>query len=654
MSEPALRRSTLTLPGTLPHTDPLPHPNELIEGGFTLADDLPPAMHERARLDRPRSVHPSLQQDRYGRDRTELTLDTVVLDNGVLRATVVPGLGGRLWSLQEVRTGRELLYANGALQPANLALRNAWFAGGVEWNIGTKGHAAHTMAPVHAAQVTGPDGVPRLRLWEWDRLRGVAFQVDLWLPRGSAGLHVYVRIQNPGATAVPMYWWSNAAVPEAADVRVLAPAHSAFATAGAGPVRRVSVPRHDGADVTWSARSPKAADYFFDIADGELPWVAAVAGDGHGLLQVSSERLRGRKLFCWGASTGGAHWQDWLSPTGGRYLEIQAGLLPTQFEHVAMPAGTQWDWVEVYGDADADASVAHGEDWAAAVGHVGQAAARLLPDPDQTLAEARAVADCAPQERLGIGSGWGALEVMAAAHGRRDLAVAPGTPFTRDMLDGDSAPWAAMLEDPSAASPALADADPGRPPASYVSGAHWEVALGDVEPCWARDYHLGVLAHSRGALHEAESWYLSSLEHAPTAWALRGVAQLAAERGERDQALDLFVSAWQSEGVLGSATERTVLIEAMTAALAAGRPAVALEVAEQASGRVRALGRVRLLRARAAWSEGSAAGAALTRSLLREGIEVPDLREGERELSDLWLAAFPEDPVPASYDYRMF
>ena len=44
---------------------------------------------------------------------------------------------------------------------------------------------------------------------------------------------------------------------------------------------------------------------------------------------------------------------------------------------------------------------------------------------------------------------------------------------------------------------------------------------------------------------------------------------------------------------------------------------------------------------------------ALVREMLEEGIEVPDLREGEDGLHALWSSVFPGAPVPARYDFRM-
>src|SRR5688572_14924800 len=77
---------------------------------------------------RVRSVLPYLLQDCYSRDRRLGEHAVAVLENEVLRATFLLGLGGRLWSLVHKPSGRELLYRNPVFQPANLALRNAWFA----------------------------------------------------------------------------------------------------------------------------------------------------------------------------------------------------------------------------------------------------------------------------------------------------------------------------------------------------------------------------------------------------------------------------------------------------------------------------------------------------------------------------------------------
>ena len=189
------------------------------------------------------------------------------------------------------RADRELLYVNPVVQPANLALRNAWFSGGVEWNIGTRGHSPTTMDTLHAARVEGPDGEPMLRLWEWERIRGVVFQVDLWLPPSSRRCCWPARASATSTTSpTPMYWWTNAAVAVRPDTRVLAPATRAFRTEYPNGLRVAAVPDDGDGDVTFPSRHAHAADFFFDIAPDQRPWIAAVDGDGPGLAHVSTRR----------------------------------------------------------------------------------------------------------------------------------------------------------------------------------------------------------------------------------------------------------------------------------------------------------------------------------------------------------------------------
>src|SRR5262245_24068990 len=56
------------------------------------------------------SILPYRLQDQYDRARSPRTFKTAVLENQHLRATFVLELGGRLWSLIDKRTNRELLF----------------------------------------------------------------------------------------------------------------------------------------------------------------------------------------------------------------------------------------------------------------------------------------------------------------------------------------------------------------------------------------------------------------------------------------------------------------------------------------------------------------------------------------------------------------
>ena len=129
-------------------------------------------------------VLPYRMQDVYTRQRAPRDFQAVVLENEYLRATFLPELGGRLVSLVSLPAERELLHRNPVFQPADLAIRNAWFSGGIEWNIGQLGHTFTTCSPLFAAQIRGAAGEPGLRMYEYERCKGLFWQIDFYLPPG--------------------------------------------------------------------------------------------------------------------------------------------------------------------------------------------------------------------------------------------------------------------------------------------------------------------------------------------------------------------------------------------------------------------------------------------------------------------------------------
>ena len=136
-------------------------------------DAVPPELKKYINKGMISTMLPYRQQDGYNRERKKRAFNSIVLENENLKAVFLPALGGRLWSLIDKATNRELLYCNPVFQPGNLALRNAWFSGGVEFNVSIKGHNPLTCDPLFAQKITMPDGSEGVRMFEYERIRGV-------------------------------------------------------------------------------------------------------------------------------------------------------------------------------------------------------------------------------------------------------------------------------------------------------------------------------------------------------------------------------------------------------------------------------------------------------------------------------------------------
>lgn len=594
---------------------------------------------DHTHMDRPTTVLPYTTQSSYDRDPAVHQQRVAVLENEHLRATFLLDLGGRLWTLTDKATGRELLHQPDLIQPGNLALRNAWFAGGAEWNLGVTGHWALTCEPV-AAAIVEHDGAQVLRMWAYERMVEIVWQVDVALRAGSPTLDVHVRLHNPHASDRPIYWWSNIAVPQVEGGRVLVDADSAFHFGYAEELDVLPVPVTDGVDISYPSRARSANDYFFNT-HSDHPWIAAIDRDGYGLGHSSTSRLTSRKLFVWGVARGGRTWQRWLSGNGA-YVEIQAGVARTQLEHLRLPAGQTWSWVESYRPVQADASRAHGKDWAEAVAE----GARCTVDP-AALDEAKSWMDAA--SRVPVTGDWGPLRGAPRNQGWGALAVAvgdlpedPAVPFDAGQLDDEQQAWLEL-----ARSGAVAD----ELATSVLTGEGWSQRLREANPGPVQQLLLGYAEHAAGDTDAARELWRSSVAANPTARALRALALTATDQDER---ADLLVQALEHGGESGAA-HHALLVETLTALRAAGRHQQLLTVANALPPAERALPRVAFLEAVALVATGQPEAA---KALLQRPLVLPDVREGAASLEELWFdyqkLLGTSEKLPAHYDFRMF
>jgi hypothetical protein len=430
----------------------------------------------------------------------------------------------------------------------------------------------------------------------------------------------------------------------------------------------IPVPVYQDVDHSYPVNITRSTDFFFDIPRGRQPWISALDETGRGLVQTSTARLRGRKLFVWGQGSGGQTWQRFLSQPGEAYFEVQAGLAQTQLEHIPMPADTEWSWLEAYGLLEADTAAVHGEDWSAARRAAAAALDRLI-SPATLAAEDRrlaAFADEPPVETIQRGSGWGALEALRRRADGQQPFASPGLPFDEESQGPAQTPWLALLQDG-----ALPDDPALAPPAGYLVQDEWRARLENSVQTprgrnWLAWLHLGVMRHHAGDRTGAAEAWRRSLAEAATPWAMRNLAVLAGEEGRPASAADRYVEAVGMQPALAP-----LVIECGQALLDAGQPQRWRDLLAELPAPLRTVGRVRLLEAQAALALGDFDAVA---AFFADEVVLPDQREGRTSLSDLWFAYHEqrlsvergrpvddelrtyvrrEHPVPAAFDFRM-
>ena len=478
---------------------------------------------------------PYTSLDTYDHSEEVQPFEAVVLENDHLKAVFIPSLGGRLWSLYDKDRGEDLVINNPVFRPCNLAVRNAWFCGGVEWNCGVRGHSPLTCDKVYAASYQRADGTPVLRLYAFERIRAITFQMDFFLPEDSRFLFARMRLVNGMPEVTPIYWWSTIAVKLEEGGRVIVPADDTYVNQGTKPVFKAKLPYVEDFDASYPTLHKVATDHFYKLRADSRKYEAYVLKDGHGMIHASTRRLKGRKLFVWGSSAGGQNWQKLLTNEEGwkqPYLEIQAGLACTQNESLPFPPNSAWEWLEAYGAVSIEPEKVHGS-FEDAKKNMTAWLDEALPESfmDGFLKETHADATGEAEVRC-KGHPWGELDnrIKDALGYRR---IAPYLDFGE--LEDEQKIWADFLETGK-----LAEPDPSLPPVSFMTQNLWADLLkkavkGADKDNWYAWYHLGICAFAADDHERAKEYFLRSLDLAESTWGYHGLANCCFALSENEE-----------------------------------------------------------------------------------------------------------------------
>ena len=277
-------------------------------------------------------VYPYPMLDRLGDKREDKTYQAVYLENKYVQLSVLPELGGRIFSGQDKTNRYDFFYRQHVIKPALVGMAGAWISGGVEWNI-PHHHRATTFMPVDCRMVENPDGSKTVWVGETELRHRMKWLVGLTLRPDRSYVEVTTKLFNRTGLPWSMLCFANAAVHCGPDYQVIFPPNTEFGTQHAKrefvhwPIGQGVYHKLDrsGVDVSWWKNHPSPISIFAWNYEDDF-----VGGYDHGkqagVVHVADHHVApGKKFFTWGAGEEGQMWDKVLTETDGPYIELMAG-----------------------------------------------------------------------------------------------------------------------------------------------------------------------------------------------------------------------------------------------------------------------------------------------------------------------------------------
>ena len=195
-------------------------------------------------------------------------------------------------------------------------------------------------------------------------------------------------------------------------------------------------------------------------------------------------------MFCWGNHVGGRGWQEFLSdsssPNFSPYLELQAGLAPTQLHGYQMPANSEITFTQFFGSFEkSENQQLLNTEWSAAQAHVAEQIEEAIP---QNLLESENLRferlnTKRPEEILFHGSNWGFLEEQRRESSGNQIPA--GLRF-EPLENARISDWIELLNTGN-----YPDRDVTSTPTSWIVQKEWIPLLEKSKQNWLSALHIG-------------------------------------------------------------------------------------------------------------------------------------------------------------------
>jgi Tfp pilus assembly protein PilF len=301
-------------------------------------------------------IYPYFRFDGYTDTPVEREWTVVELENDYLRVTVLPEIGGKIWSAVEKSTGRSFIYDNHVVKFRDIAMRGPWTSGGIEPNYGIIGHTPNCATPVDYATSSGAFGA-RVVIGVLDLLTRTPWSIEITLPSDAAYFTTRSLWFNATSLEQPYYTWMNTGIKAAGNLELIYP--GTHYIGHGGEVSPWPIHPENGKNLAFYEQNDFGPYKSYHVLGRGTDFFGAYWHDddfGMGRYSTRDDKL-GKKAWIWGLSRQGMIWEKLLTDTDGQYVEVQSGRLFNQaaeastftpFKHRGFEPHSSDTWTEYW------------------------------------------------------------------------------------------------------------------------------------------------------------------------------------------------------------------------------------------------------------------------------------------------------------------
>ncbi|MHC4570821.1 MAG: DUF5107 domain-containing protein [Planctomycetota bacterium] len=278
-------------------------------------------------------VYPYPMLDVLTDNRQDKTYKALYLENEYLKISVLPEIGGRLFSALDKTNNYDFIYHQHVIKPALIGMLGAWISGGIEWNF-PHHHRPSVFMPIDYVMQENADGSSTIWVGEIEIRHRLKWMVGLTLYPGKSYLEATIKPFNRTPFANSFLCFANVGIHASPQYQVIFPPSTQFATYhtknqfARWPISHEVFNRIDytrGVDVSWWKNHPEWTSMFAWNYEDDF-FGGYDHGKRAGTVSVANHHVvPGRKFWEWSNGPRGWMWDKILTETDGPELELMTG-----------------------------------------------------------------------------------------------------------------------------------------------------------------------------------------------------------------------------------------------------------------------------------------------------------------------------------------